>query len=150
MGESHNTGMGPQAVATVGRLIAAAGTIRVGVGVIALASVRSKLVSERITIPETARWMPGRPVRGALSAYAEAEAINQIAKSSTRGRTYGEMNEDDPLAHIAMEASLLRASLFTSVLGFALAASEVVAGVTMIVLGRALASLGLHQRGDCT
>ena len=127
-----------RAVAALAILVIVAGAVRGIVGLVAWALVRSQLAAEKIRIPESADQMGGRAVRGPLSAFAEAEVIRKIALKATRGRTYGELDENDPSAHLAMEASLLRSSLFTSILAFGVAAAEIVLGGLLVAIGAAL------------
>ena len=51
-----------------------------------------------------------------------AETIKLNALAATAGRTYGELGPEDPAAETARQASLIRSSLYTSVLAFGVAA----------------------------
>ena len=118
-------------------------------GIIARTTVRSQLAAERIVVPDSAEHFAGRTVRGPLTAYEEANAIRRITLKATGGRTYGELAEDDPVAQMAMEASLLRSSLFTSVLAFGVAASEIALGALLALVGGVLSSIERRlQRRD--
>lgn len=143
-----NQWRGATDVALLGRLVTGAGVASAVVGAAVWVVVRSQLADERIVIPGSSRWLPGRTVRGPLTAMAEAEAIRQTALAATEGRTYGELDEDDPAAEMAMNASLLRASLFTSVLAFGVAAAQVAVGAALVAVGVALTGAGrrLPQR----
>lgn len=103
-----------------------------GVGTWALVS--STLAEQNITTPEDA-WLPDREVRGPLTAYAQAEIIQEHALESTDGRTYAELDRDDPLRDTAMNASFLQASLFTSILAFGVAAMAVGMGLLFVLIG---------------
>ncbi|MBI5158053.1 MAG: hypothetical protein HZA58_08605 [Acidimicrobiia bacterium] len=72
---------------------------------------------------------------GPVTAFAEANVIKRVALSATGGRTYGELPEGDPMAETAMNAALLRSSLFTSILAFGMAAAEVATGLALVALG---------------
>ena len=109
-------------------------------------TVNSQLRRERIIVPASAGLLPGRDVRGPLTAFAEAEAIRKIALDATGGRSYGELDSDDPASEMAMEASLLRSSLFTSVLAFGVAAAEMSLGGVLIAIASALSRLSGDER----
>jgi hypothetical protein len=93
---------------------------------------------ERITVAGSSPWLAGSPVRGPITAFAQAEAIRRTTLASTGGRTYAELDGDDPTAEMAMNASLLRSSLFTSVLAFGVAAAQVGIGAVLVATGGAL------------
>ena len=84
----------------------------------------------------------GVDVTGPFTAYSEAETINKHALKETGGKTYAELDREDPLREVAMQASFLRASLFTSVVAFGVAALAAVLGVVLVLIGWALLSLG--------
>jgi hypothetical protein len=123
------------------RLITSAGALAACSGVLGWLTARSQLARERIVVPASARWLSGRTVNGPLTALAEAEAIRKTTLHVTGGRTYSELEEDDPTARIAMNASLLRSSLLTSVLAFGLAATEIGLGGVLMTIGAALTRL---------
>ena len=60
--------------------------------------------------------------------------------------TYAELDRDDPTRETVMDASFLRASLFTSVVAFGVATLIAGLGVMFILLG--LGFLGLLKRLD--
>lgn len=121
--------------------ILAVGAARMTAGVAAWITVRSQLSAERIVVPYGRSRLGGRRVIGPISAFAEAEAIKRIALEATGGRVYGELPDGDPVAETALDASLLRSSLFTSVLAFGMAAAEVATGFALVAVGAALARL---------
>ncbi|MCX6415009.1 MAG: aromatic ring-opening dioxygenase LigA, partial [Actinobacteria bacterium] len=57
------------------------------------------------------------------------------------GKTYAELDREDPLRQTAMTGSFLRASLFTSVVAFGVSALVVGLGALFILVGFALRSL---------
>lgn len=128
-------------VAKLALILTGAGVSTALAGAVAWASVATQLRRERITVPTGAALLPGRPVRGPLTALAEAEFIRGTTLQSTGGRAYGEMAEDDPLSRMAMEASLLRSSLFTSVLAFGVSASQIGLGAALVAAGTAIRRL---------
>ena len=129
-------------VELLGRLVAGAGVASVLAGAATWLTIRSQLVAEKIEIPASASLLPGRRVTGPITAFAQAGAIRRIALAATGGRVYGELDEDDPLAEMAMNASLLRASLFTSIVAFGIAAAEAALGAVMLAIGTALFRIG--------
>jgi hypothetical protein len=131
-------------VAVMARLITYAGVFAASGGVLAWLTARSQLAGERIVVPASAEWLSGRTVNGPLTALAEAEAIRKAALEATGGKTYSELGEDNPTAQIAMQASLLRSSLLTSVLAFGLAATEMALGAVLVAMGTALSRISRH------
>lgn len=103
--------------------------------------VADQLAAEKITVSEDARFFAGRDVTGPFTAYAQADVINKHALEATGGKTYAELGKDDPLRQTAMQASFLRASLYTSVVAFGVAAMAVVLGVILVLVGSSLRSL---------
>jgi hypothetical protein len=65
---------------------------------------------------------------------------------ATGGKTYAELDREDPVRETAMTASFLRASLFTSVVAFGVAAMAFGLGITLIIAGWGL--LVLARRPD--
>jgi len=96
--------------------------------------VSSTLADQRITTPSDA-CLPERDVRGPFTAYCQARIIEEHALNSTDGLTYAELDREDPLRNVAMNASFLQASLFTSVLAFGVAAMAAGMGVIFILIG---------------
>ncbi|HEX7461691.1 MAG TPA: aromatic ring-opening dioxygenase LigA [Dermatophilaceae bacterium] len=115
--------------------------------------------------PENPGRLAGKPVAGPFTAYAQADAINHHALDGAKGRTYAQIGDDakalkaklaasglskeevaknpDVLALAAtrdstMNGSFLRASLFTSVVSFGVAALVIGLGLLFILLGVAL------------
>jgi hypothetical protein len=100
--------------------------------------VRDQLSDEKITVSEDADHFGGDPVDGPLTAYAEADVINDHALEETGGLTYAQLDQDDPQRETVMTASFLRASLFTSVVSFGVAAFAFGLGLLLILIGWAL------------
>jgi len=97
-------------------------------------TVGNTLAKEKITTSEDA-CLPGRTVRGPFTAYCEAQVIEKHALEATGGKYYAEMARDDPARQTAATASFLRASLFTSVVAFGVAAQAVGMGLLFILIG---------------
>ena len=122
------------------RRLASWGAIILGVllivgGAVTWYIVSDTLAAENITVSEDAGCLAGDDVNGPFSAYCEADIINEHALDATGGLTYAEMDREDPLRQVAMNASFLRASLFTSVVAFGVAAMAIGMGVIFILIG---------------
>ena len=131
--------------ARMARLVAiftiVAGAIMLVAGTATWITVQSSLADERITVSDDSSRFAGDPVDGPLTAYQEAEMIEQHYLESTEGKTYAELDREDPLRVTAMNASFLRASLFTSVVAFGVAAMSAGVGLVLILLGLVLVRL---------
>ncbi|WP_336633065.1 MULTISPECIES: aromatic ring-opening dioxygenase LigA [unclassified Microbacterium] len=111
------------------------------VGVIVWATVSSQLRAENITVPDDAAAFQGQTVAGPFTAYVQADIIQHHALEASGGKTYAELDRDDPVRATMMNASFLRASLFTSVVSFGVAAFAMGMGVLAILFGGALVRL---------
>jgi hypothetical protein len=130
----------------LGILTIVAGIVLAISGAFAWGAVQVNLAQENITVSsDSPRWADA-PVDGPFTAYQEAEMINQHYLESTGGLTYAEIDREDPLRQVAMNASFLRASLFTSVVSFGVAAMAMGLGVVMLMVGTAISSLAGRRR----
>ena len=107
-------------------------------GVITWTVVTSTLSDQRITVSDDADCMAGRQVQDPVSAYCQAMVINKHTLEATGGKTYAELEQDDPARETAMTSAFLQASLFTSVVAFGVAAMAVVLGILFTLIGFAL------------
>lgn len=128
-------------VRVIGVITLIAGIVMIIAGGITWWAVADQLSAENITVSEDASFMAGRHVNDPFSAYAQAEVINKHALALSDGMTYAELPQDDPRREVVMNASFLRASLFTSVVSFGVAALVVGLGVLFILVGWALRRL---------
>lgn len=119
-------------------LVIAAGLIMVVGGGATWLTVQRQLADERITVSEDAKWFAGERIDGPLTAYAEAEVIERHALEASGGRTYAELDREDPTRQVVMTGSFLRASLFTSVVSFGVAALAMGLGLLLAVIGYVL------------
>jgi hypothetical protein len=103
--------------------------------------VRSHLVDEHITVAADAASFAGQSVDGPLQAYAQADIINHHALKASGGKTYAQLAQDDPVRATVMNGSFLRASLFTSVIAFGVAAFAMGVGLLLLLIGWALRKL---------
>ena len=104
-------------------------------------TVQSNLADERITVSDDSPRFAGDKVDGPFTAFQEAQMIEKHYLESTEGKTYAELDREDPVRQTAMTASFLRASLFTSVVSFGVAAMAFGLGVVLPVAGYGLYSL---------
>ena len=119
----------------IGAIVIAIGAIMVIAGAVTWAQVSSTLAAERVVVSDDATCMAGSAVTGPYQAYCEADIINVHSLEATGGKTYAEMDREDPLRAVAMNGSFLRASLFTSVVAFGVALMAIGIGVVFILLG---------------
>jgi len=125
-----------------------AGLVMLGAGAATWATVSSQLSAQSITVSEDAAFLAGDTVDGPLSAFAQAQVIDKHALEATGGQTYAELGQDDPLRATAMNASFLRASLFTSVVAYGVSALVMGLGVLFGLMGWSLRSLGADSAAE--
>ncbi|QBR92857.1 aromatic ring-opening dioxygenase LigA [Nocardioides euryhalodurans] len=122
----------------VGSIVAVFGIILVVAGGVTWFVVTDQLAAENITVSDDADFLAGDEVDGPFSAYAQAQVINTHALEATGGKTYAELEQDDPTRETAMQASFLRASLFTSVVAYGVALMAIGMGAVFFLIGLAL------------
>lgn len=118
--------------------------------------------------PENPGRLAGKPVAGPFTAYAQANAINEHSLEGAGGRTYAQLGDDSTAIKAKLTAqglskeevaknpdvqalndkrdtsvkgSFLRASLFTSVVAYGVAALVIGLGVLFALIGFALMGL---------
>ena len=96
--------------------------------------VRDSIVSENIITSEDAS-IPNVLVDNAAKAKAEADVIGVHYLEITGGKTYADLDRDDPNRETAFRAVQLRTSLNLAVMGFKVADLVIGLGVFMIVVG---------------
>jgi hypothetical protein len=126
------------------------GLILVVAGAFTWYVVRDQLSDEKITVSDDADNFAGDPVDGPLTAYAQADVINEHALEETDGLTYAQLDQDDPRRETVMTASFLRASLFTSVVSFGVAAFAFGLGLLLLLIGWALLRIERSLRAMTT
>ena len=75
---------------------------------------------------------------GPFTAYVQTDIIQHHALEASGGKTYAQLEQDDPVRQTMMTASFLRASLFTSVVSFGVSAFAMGVGVLSILFGWAI------------
>ncbi len=138
---SPSTARADGAVRIIGIVVAILGVVFVVAGITTYATVSMTLADEHIVVSDDAAHFAGKEVKGPFTAYAQAEVIAKHALEIGGGKTYSELPQDDPNRDAVMTASFLRASLFTSVVAFGVAAFVAVIGVVLALLGWALLRL---------
>jgi len=111
------------------------GGVFIVAGITTWGMVSSKLAAERITVSGDAPAFAGATVADPFTAFVQADIINKHALAATEGKTYAELDKEDPLRAVAMNGSFLRASLFTSVIAFGVALFAMGVGALSILLG---------------
>ena len=122
-------------VRLVGLIAMILGAVFIVAGITTWGMVSSKLAAERITVSGDAPAFAGATVADPFTAFVQADIINQHALKATDGKTYAELDKEDPLRATAMNGSFLRASLFTSVIAFGVALFAIGVGALSILLG---------------
>jgi hypothetical protein len=141
---TRRTGTGPLRVLAI--LVILGGLILSAAGVVTWIVVTDQLSDEKIVVSDDADNFAGDDVDGPFTAYAEAEVIQKHALEASDGLTYAELDQDDPRRETVMTASFLRASLFTSVVAFGVAAFAFGLGVLLIIVGWALLRINKSLR----
>lgn len=137
------------------RKVAAITAIVVGVvmaiaGVVTWIVVSSTLADQRITVAEDANCAAGDVVDGPISAFCQADIIDHHTLSITGGKTYAELDREDPNRATAMDSAFLQASLFTSVVAFGVAGMAFVLGIVLALVGFALRAPAPHTSDTTT
>ena len=96
--------------------------------------VRSALVAENITSSEDAA-IPNVRVDDAATAKAQAEVINKHYLELTDGKTYAELDREDPNRETAFRAASLRTSLNLAVMGLKVSDLVIGLGAFMMAMG---------------
>ena len=127
-------------------LLIVAGAILLVSGAVTWFTVQNQLADEKITVSEDADRFAGEPVDGPFTAYEQAQVIEKHALESSEGKTYAQLGREDPARATVMNASFLRASLFTSVVAFGVAAMAMGVGVLIGLIGYALLTVARQLR----
>lgn len=127
-------------------LLYVAGAILIVAGAFTWYTVSDQLAQQKITVADDASCQAGQNVNGPMEAYCQALIIGHHAMESTGGKTYAELDREDPARTTAMNASFLQASLFTSVVAFGVAAFAVGVGVLSLLAGAGISGLDKRTR----
>lgn len=134
--------VGRALVALVGAGLVLAGPVMTFAGVDGVKEVRSQLSAEQITFGDDAGEIVGRTPGEKVTTGAEAKdfavIINTHALDATKGKTYAEMDREDPLRSVQASAASLRTSLNTAYMAEQLGYLVISLGVAFTALGAAL------------
>ena len=83
-----------------------------------------------------------------FTAYCQARVIQKHTLEATGGKTYAELDRDDPLRETAMNSSFLQASLFTSIVAFGVAAMAAGMGVIFILIGLGIRDVAVRTGAE--
>ena len=89
-------------------LVIIAGAIFIVAGAVTWFVVHDQLADEKIVVSDDAERFGGWEVDGPFTAYAEADAIEKHALESSGGKTYAELDHEDPTRETVMTASFLQ------------------------------------------
>ncbi|HEY7478465.1 MAG TPA: aromatic ring-opening dioxygenase LigA [Actinomycetota bacterium] len=107
-------------------------------GVATWVLVTTTLSEQKIVVSDDADCLAGDEVDGPFSAYCQARVIDKHTKEITGGKTYAELDREDPNRATAADSAFLQASLFTSVVAFGVAGMAVVVGIVLALIGFAM------------
>ena len=134
--------------------------------------LKDEKITVAAVTPDAPGSLAGKSVQDPFTAYAQANAINHHSLAATNGRTYAELGDDINAKKAALKAagtsdadiakdadvlklsgqrttimngSFLRASLFTSVVAFGIAALVMGLGILFIIVGFALRTLAVKH-----
>ncbi|GCD21895.1 aromatic ring-opening dioxygenase LigA [Cellulomonas sp. H30R-01] len=134
----------------IGLIVMILGGVFLVAGAVTWGAVSSNLRAENITVSEDADMFANQIVDTPWEAYSQAAIINHHALEASGGKTYAELDREDPVRATVMNGSFLRASLFTSVVAFGVALLVMGVGVTFGLVGWAIRSLGTVVAGTST
>jgi hypothetical protein len=145
----------PIALMVLGLIFVGASAYTMNRGFDAKRQVKAELIAQDIRIGQRfdasgkvvdaavpAKWA-GKQVNSAASAKAQADIINHHALKATGGRTYAELPQNDPTRTTAFNASMLRTSLYTSIMAFNVGDLVIGLGLMILVLGVAVGGMGV-------
>ena len=136
----------PAALVLLGLVFLVAGGYTANRGFEAKQLVRNELIAQRITTPEDAS-IPNARVDSPATAKSMADIIDQHARKATGGKTYSELDREDPARTTAFQASALRTSLYTSVMAFNVGDLVIGLGALIATLGIAIGGVGVALEG---
>ena len=119
--------------ASISSIILGAILILAGTGTWVLVS--TTLADQAIVVSDDASCLAGDEVNGPFSAFCQAQVIQKHTLEATGGKTYAELDREDPLRETAMNSAFLQSSLFTSVVAFGVAGMAILMGIVFIMIG---------------
>ena len=128
----------------IGSLLLALGVLLAVAGIGTWGGIAAGLVQERVTVSDNAAMFAGQSITSPWTAWAQSEVIRTDIADMTGGRTYAEMDREDPQRAAVATGTCLRASLITSVVAFGVALALVGIGVGFVLGGLGLRSAAAH------
>ncbi|MDO8613248.1 MAG: hypothetical protein Q7R32_10570, partial [Dehalococcoidia bacterium] len=122
------------APAILGIVFIASGVYMILQGQDAKDEVRDAIYRENITTSEDAS-IPNQRVDDADTATAQAEVIEGHVLKITGGKTYAELDREDPNRPVVLNSVSLRTALNMAVMGFKVSDHVAGMGVFMVVIG---------------
>ncbi|WRS29805.1 hypothetical protein U6G28_09810 [Actinomycetaceae bacterium MB13-C1-2] len=137
----------------VGWVLTIIGIVMIVAGTSAWFAVGGQIKSQEMTVPGDATSNAGKAVSGPITAWSMQETIQMHADHATDGVSYAELGnvvneakeqygedseeaaEAQALRNTQMNASFLRASLFTSILAYGVSLLVVGTGVSILLAG---------------
>lgn len=132
----------------LGTLVLALGALLLVSGIATWFGIGASLAEEEIHVSDDAPAFAGQLVDTPWEAWAQAEAIQGHALAESDGRTYAELDREDPARPMVQTAAFLRASLMTSVTAFGVALLVVGVGTGFLLAGASLRSLATPASPD--
>ncbi len=118
----------------LGLVFIGAGAYMVSEGLQAKEQVKAELVAEGITTTEDSA-IPNAPVNSAATAKAQSDVIKKHTLENTEGKTYAQMDREDPNRDLYLKSVTLRTALNTAVMGFKVSQLVIGLGAMVIVVG---------------
>lgn len=131
----------PRIAKLLSPLIGLFGLLFIASGAASYYMAHTQLKAQEITVADDASFLAGDNVDGPFSAYSQAATVEKHALGITKGKTYAELDQKDPIRAVAAESSFVRASLLTAVTAFGLSALVAGLGVVLLFVAFALGSL---------
>jgi hypothetical protein len=125
-----------QRIASLAAIIV--GVVMMIAGVVTWVVISNTLTDQKIVVADDANCLAGDEVNGPFSAYCQADIIDHHTLEATNGKTYAELDREDPLRETAMNSAFLQSSLFTSVVAYGVAFMAFVLGALQVLIGLAL------------
>lgn len=130
-------------ITIISALVGLIGLVMIIVGGVAWSMTSTQLADQHMTVAPYsdthAGKYAGQKIDGPLTAYEQTKVINFHALEATKGKTYAQLDREDPIRNVAFQGSVLRGALFTSVLAFGVSALVMGVGVVLLLVGAALA-----------
>lgn len=133
----------------IAAVLLVAGPVMFSQGQAGFNEVRSQLAAEQITFGDDAKELVGRTPGEKVDTGAEAKdfarIINAHVEEATQGKTYAEMDREDPKREMAAKGAALRTSLNTAYLAEMVATLVMALGGLVFLVGLGLVGATLRK-----